>query len=76
MTDGGIYAGIGITSIGMILIFAEVLKRTWKHICCAVAFGIAVGVFVLDEMNDTKPQPVDTEVEVQQVVTSKRYFHT
>ena len=75
LIDGDIYAGIGATGLGAILIFAEVLKGKWRHICCAVALGIAVGAFVLEDMNDTKPQPVEREVGVQQIVTSERHLH-
>ena len=76
LIDGDIYTGIGAMALGAILIFAEVLKGKWQHICCAAALGIAVGAFVLEDMNDTKPQPVEREVGVQQVVTSKRHLHT
>lgn len=75
LIDGDIYAGIGATALGAILIFAEVLKWKWKHICCAVALGGAVGAFVLEDMNDTKPQPVEGEVGIQQIATSGRKFH-
>ncbi len=75
LIDEDIYAGIGITSFGMILIFAEVLKGKWKHICCAAALGLAVGAFILEEVNDDKPHAIEREVGVQQNVTGRSYFH-
>jgi hypothetical protein len=44
---GNIYMGIFYALIGMNLIFDKFLKGRWKHICCAVTLGIAVGVFIL-----------------------------
>lgn len=75
LIDEDIYAGIGITSFGMILIFAEVLKGKWKHICCAVALGLAVGAFILEEVNNDKPHAIEREVGVHQEVTGRSYFH-
>ncbi len=75
LIDGDIYAGIGITSFGMILIFNEVLKGKWRHICCAAALGLAAGAFILEEINDNKPHAIEREVGVQQEVTDRRHFH-
>ena len=75
LIDEDIYVGIGITSIGMILIFAEVLKGKWKHICCVVALGLAVGAFILEDINDNKPHAIEREVGAQQDVTDRRHFH-
>ncbi len=75
LIDKDIYAGIGITAIGMILIFTEVLKGRWKHICCAVALGLAVGAFIWKEVNDNKTHAIEREVGVQQDVTDRRHFH-
>ena len=44
---GNIYMGIFYALIGMNMIFDKFLKGRWKHICCAVTLGIAVGVFIL-----------------------------
>ena len=76
LIDGDIYTGIGITSLGMILIFNEVLKGKWRHICCAVALGFAVGAFILGEINDEKSHAIENEVGLQQDVTGRRHFHT
>ena len=76
LIDGEIYTGIGITSFGMILIFNEVLKGKWRHICCAAALGIAVGAFILGEINDEKSHAIENEVGLQQDVTGRRHFHT
>ena len=44
---GNIYMGMFYALIGMNLIFDKFLKGRWKHICCAVTLGIAVGAFIL-----------------------------
>ena len=76
LIDGEIYTGIGITSFGMILIFTKVLKGKWRHICCVVALGFAVGAFILGEINDEKSHAIENEVGLQQDVTGRRHFHT
>lgn len=47
LIDGDIYMGISQMALGMSLIFGQLLKGKWQHICCAAALGIAVGAFVL-----------------------------
>ena len=47
LTDGDIYMGISQMALGMSLIFTQLLKGKWQHICCAAALGIAVGAIVL-----------------------------
>ena len=64
LIDEDIYTGIGIISIGMNLIFAELLNGKWKHICCAAALGLAVGAFISKELNDEKPHPIGGEIGV------------
>ena len=44
---GSIYEGIFYALIGMNLIFDRYLKGKWKHICCAIAIGLAVLIFIL-----------------------------
>ena len=75
LIDEDIYAGIGITSIGMTLIFSELVRGKWKHICCGVVIGLAVGAFILEEVNDDKPHAIEREVGVHQEVTGRSYFH-
>ena len=72
---GNIYFGIFYVLIGMNLIFDKFLKGKWKHICCTVTIGLAVGAFILGEINDGKSQAIENEVGLQQDVTGKRYFH-
>jgi hypothetical protein len=75
LIDGDIYMGISQMAIGMSLIFGQLLKGKWQHICCAAALGIAVGAIILEEINDNKPHATEREVGVQQEVTGRRYFH-
>ena len=44
---GSIYEGIFYALIGMNLIFDRHLKGKWKHICCAIAIGLAMLIFIL-----------------------------
>ena len=76
LINGDLYTGIGMMSIGINLIFAEVLKGKWRHICCAAALGLAVGAFILGEINDEKSHAIENEVGLQQDVTGRRHFHT
>ena len=75
LIDRDIYTGITITSIGMTMIFSELVRGRWKHICCAVALGIAVGAIILEEINDDKSHAIEREIGAQQEVTGRRYFH-
>ena len=75
LIDGDIYMGISQMAIGMSLIFGQLLKGKWQHICCAAALGIAVGAIILEEINDNKPHTIEREMGSQQVVTTKRHFH-
>ena len=47
LIDGDIHMGISQMAMGMSLIFGQLLKGKWQHICCAAALGIAVGALVL-----------------------------
>ena len=47
LIDADIYMGISQVAIGMSLLFGQLLKGKWQHICCAAALGIAVGAIVL-----------------------------
>ena len=76
LIDGDLYMGISQTAIGMSLIFGQLLRGKWQHVCCAVALGIAVGAIILEEINEDKPHAIEREVGVQQDFTSGRYFHT
>ena len=69
MIDGDIYMGISQMAIGMSLIFGQLLKGKWQHICCAVALEIAVSAIVLAEIDDDIPHAIEKEVGVQQEVT-------
>ena len=73
---GSIYAGIFYVLLGITFLFMEILKGKWGVICSAVVLVLAVGVLILDAINGNKPHPVEREVGVQQVVTSKRHLHT
>ena len=73
--DGDIYMGISQMALGMSLIFGQLLKGKWQHICCAAALGIAVGAMTLEEINHNKPHPVEREAGAQHEVTGGRYFH-
>ena len=75
LIDMDIYIGIFYMLVGMSLIFDKFLKGKWKHICCTVTIGLAVGAFILGEINDGKSQAIENEVGLQQDVTGKRYFH-
>ena len=44
---GSIYEGIFYALIGINLIFDRHLKGKWKHICCAIAIGLAALIFIL-----------------------------
>ena len=72
LIDADIYMGISQVAIGMSLIFGQLLKGKWQHICCAAALGIAVGAIILEEINDSKPHTVEREVGVQQVAKYRR----
>ena len=47
LIDGDIHMGISQMAMGMSLIFGQLLKGKWQHICCAAALGIAVGAIIL-----------------------------
>ena len=47
LIDGDIYMGISQMALGMSLIFGQLLKGKWQHICCAIALGIALGAIIL-----------------------------
>ena len=44
---GSIYQGIFYLLLGMSLIFDKFLKGKWKDICCAIAIGLALVIFIL-----------------------------
>ena len=72
---GSIYAGIFYVLLGMMFLFMEILKEKWGVICCAAALVLAVGVLILEAVSDNKPQTVEREIGVRQVVTSERDLH-
>lgn len=74
LIDGNLYMGISQMALGMSMIFDQVLKGKWRHICCAAAIGLAVGAIILEEINDNKPHPTDREVGIQQEATGRGYF--
>ncbi len=73
---GSIYAGLFYVLLGITFLFMEILQGKRGIIYSAVVLVLAIGVLILEAVNSNKPHPVDREVGVQQVVTSKRHLHT
>ena len=44
---GSIYQGILYALLGMSLIFDRFLKGKWKHVCCTIAIGLAMVIYIL-----------------------------
>jgi hypothetical protein len=57
--------------MGVSLIFAEVLKGKWKHICCAAILVLAVVVFILGGINQDKTPTIGKAAGVQQETVDK-----
>lgn len=74
MIDGDLYMGISQMALGMSLIFGQVLKGKWRHICCAAAIGIAAGAIILEDISDNTSHAAEREVGVQQESPSRGYF--
>ena len=72
---GSTYNGISGVLIGMMFLFMEILKGKWAIIGCAVTLVAAMGILVLGKISDNKPQTVEREIGVRQVVTSEMHLY-